>query len=626
MSWLKRLFSRRRLHADLSDEIREHLEEKIGELVASGMPRKGAAAAARREFGNVTLIEEDSREVWRWPALENFLMDVRYGLRMLRKNPGFTAAAGLTLALGIGATSVLFSILDGAYIHYGETPQANRVVVLTQQFTKRESTTWRFAPAEYLEIAGLDRWFDGFFAIGHSGSALTETPERGENPEQVPVVLATANMFSLYGVSPLVGRVFTKEEDRPGGPNVALVTYRLWNRRFGRNPAIVGRTIKLDGMPYTVIGITPRRFQHWGADIYLPLALDPASGNRSERTLTVAGVMKEGFSAEQTAPSLRELARRVEAEYGAANPEYSGLVYVPMDVRKGVTGDLRIALYVLLGAVAMLLLIAGANMANLLLARARARAREIDMRLAIGATPGRLARQFFTEGVVLSAIAGVFGALLGIWALAPVLALIPEHYIGEESAIRANPAAFLVSLSVALALGIAFSMASAMFVAQRGAGGNLGQNRTASAGDHRGRRVRASLVLVEMALAFVVVTGAGLMFRTYRQMTSMDLGFQPDHVLTMRTSLPELRYRTNTEVANFFSELLRRVHSLPGVEDAAASSVRPLDGEAVRNFSIPGRLLNTADGTATAAYRVVTPAYFAVIRTPLREGRFFAEQ
>jgi len=627
LNWLKQIFSRRRIYNDLSDEIQAHLDEKIEELVAAGMPRKEATAAARREFGNLTLVEEDSRTVWRWPSVENFFLDARYGTRLLRKNPGFTAAAVLTLALGIASTSVLLSILDGAYIHFGETAQANRVIALTQQFTQRESTTWRFSPAEYLDIAGLDRFFDGFFAIAHSGSSLTENSERGENPEQVPVVLATANIFSLYGISPLLGRVFTPDEDHPGGPNVAVVSYRLWNRRFASDPALVGKTIKLDGVPYTVIGIAPRRFQHWGADIYLPLALDPASTNRAERTLTVAGVLRDGLSAEQTAPALRQLAKRVEAQYGAANPEYRGLVYVPVDVRNAVVGDLRIALYVLMGAVAMLLLIAAANIANLLLARAQARAREIATRMAMGATPGRLARQFFTEGLLLSGVAGVLGALLGIWALPPILALIPQHFIGEESEIHPTPEVFLASLGVALVLGIGFGLVSALFVARRGVAGNLGsQGRSASTADHHGGRLRTLLVLSEMALAFLVVTGAGLMVRSYRHMTSMDLGFQPDQVLTLRVALPELRYRGNTVVLNFFTELLRRVRPLPGIVDAATSSIRPMDGESVRNFSIPGRLLNTADGTASADYRVVSPDYFAVLRTPLREGRSLTEQ
>src|SRR5580704_15633003 len=509
-SWSETTFRRSRMENEMDRELRFHIETLAEDLVRNGALREEAVRRARIEFGGQERFKEECREAVGAHFLETFLQDSRYGLRMLSKNPGFTAATVLTLALGIASTSVLFSILDGAYIHFGETEQANRVVLLRQQFAKGESRTSRFSPAEYLDIkeatykGGLARWYAGFFALAHSGSSLTEATESGQNPEQVPVVLATANIFSLYGVSPLLGRTFTADEDRPGGPHVAVVTYRLWNRRYARNPEIIGRTIKLDGVLYTIVGVAPRRFQHWGADIYLPLPLDSASGDRSQRTLNIAGVLNEGQSPEQTVPPLRELARRVEAEYAATNPEYHGLVYTPVDVRKAVVGDLRMALYVLMGAVGMLLLIAAADIASLLLARARARAREIATRLAMGATPGRLARQFFTESVVLSGIAGTVGAVLGIWALAPVLALIPEHYIGEESVIHASLASFLVSSGAALVLGTGFGMASAMFVARRSAARKVAQTRTRSAAEERGGRARGLLVFAEMALAFNV--------------------------------------------------------------------------------------------------------------------------
>lgn len=632
-SWWSATLGRSRMESEMDAELRFHVEAFAEDLVRSGVPGEEALRRARIEFGGLERAKEECREARGANLLESLVQDIRYGVRMLRKNPGFTAATVLTLALGIASTSVLFSILDGAYINFGETKQANRVVLLTQQFTKSETESWRFSPAEYFDVTdaknsgNLDRWYAGFFAIGHSGASLTETGESGQNPEQVPIVLATANMFSLYGISPLLGRTFAADEDRPGGPNVAVLTYRLWNRRFGRDPAVIGRIIGLDGVPYTVIGVTPRRFQHWGADIYLPLALNPASVKRSMRTLTVAGVLKEGLSPEQTAPALRELARRVETQYVETNPEYRGLVYAPVDVRRAVVGDLRTALYVLMGAVAMLLLIAAANIANLLLARARARAREISTRLAIGATPGRLARQFFTESVVLSGIAGTVGAVVGISALAPILALIPSHYIGEESEIHASPVSFLISVGIALVLGTGFGLGSAMFVARRSVSQKIGQTRTGSAADPRSGRARGLLVLSEVALAFVVVTAAGLMVQTYRQITSMDLGFQPDHVLTLRTSLPTLRFRKDIQVSNFLTGLLKRVGSLPGVVQVAASSQRPMEGGSrERTFSIPGRRLNTADGNATTRFLVISPSYFAVVRTPLRRGRFFNEQ
>ena len=557
--------------------------------------------------------------------MESLLQDLRYGLRSLRKSPGFSLAAVVTLALGIGATAALFSILEGAYIRFGQTEQANRAVLLTQRFTRLNSDTALFSPAEYFDIAGLHESFDGSFALGHFNPTLTETEGQAENPERVPAIRATANIFQLYGIAPIVGRVFTAAEDRPGGDNTAVLTYRLWNRRFGRNPGVIGRVIKLDGVSYTIIGITPRRFQQWGADLLIPLRLDPAASNRGERSLTVAGIPKRGVSLPQTERELQILARRVEAEYSGANPEYAGLVYLPIDIRRAVVGDLRTALYVLLGAAALLLLIASVNIANLVLARVMSRAGEIGVRLALGATPARVARQFLVESMALAAVAGVFGFALGMAALQSILSLIPAQFIGEEAEIHAGPNAFLISIAIALVLGVAFGMASVATVARKGIADNLLRRRTRSVTDRRGGQVRSLLVLSEMALAFIVVAGAGLMVRTYYKLTSLDFGFAPDHVLTMRIALPELKYPGAAAVTGFFQELQRRVSGLPGAVDVALASVLPMEGEAFRDFSIPGRSLSAANGLATAAYRVVSPGYFQAIATPLREGRFFEE-
>ena len=359
----------------------------------------------------------------------------------MRRTPGFTAAAVLTLAFGIAATTILYSIFDGAYIHFAPTEQGNRNTLITQKFTRNGTETTRFSAAEYFDIERFSGPFEGFLALRHSGAELTDEAERGTSPEQVPIVNATANIFSLNGISPLIGRVFTAEDGPSGCPNVAVLTYRLWNRRFARDRSIVGKTIRLDGIPYTVVGVTPRRFQTWGADLYLPLGLDPASTNRSIRDLMLSGVRRKGITAEQTKPFLQDLARRVEARYSAANPEYAGLAYEPYDVRAGVIGDLRIAIYLLMGAVGLLLLIAATNVASFLLARALSRAREIATRLALGATRTRLVRQFLAESTLLSLLSAVFGVARGILTLKPVMALIPAHYIGDETDVHASAVA-----------------------------------------------------------------------------------------------------------------------------------------------------------------------------------------
>jgi putative ABC transport system permease protein len=552
--------------------------------------------------------------------------DVRYSVRQLRRTPGFTAAAVLTLGFGIAAATVLYSIFDGAYLHFAPTERGNRNTLITQTFTKNGTQTTRFSAAEYFDIEGSRGPFEGFLALRHSGAALTGEAERGADAEQVPIVMATANIFSLNGISPLMGRVFTKEEDRPGGPNVAVLTYRLWSRRFASDRAIVGKTIRLDGIPYTVVGVTPRRFQAWGADLYLPLGLDPALTNRSIRDLMVSGQRKRDITAEQTKPFLQDLARRAEARYSAANPEYAGLVYEPYDVRAGVIGDLRIAIYLLMGAVGLLLLIVATNVASFLLARAVSRAREIATCLAIGATRARLVRQFLAESTFLSLLSAALGVALGILALKPVMTLIPSHYIGDETDVHASAVALLVSVLIALILGILFGMTPAILISGRTITANLGQNRTALAAD-RGSRARSLLVLAQITLAFVVLTAAGLMLRTYDELSSVDLGFVLDHVLTMRVALPALKYPGSAAVLNFSRELIGNLRAVPGVVDVAMSSKRPMEGGvSFLDFSIPTRPLNSTTGLATAAYRVVTPSYFTLIRNPLRGGRLFTDQ
>jgi putative ABC transport system permease protein len=557
--------------------------------------------------------------------MENLLQDFRQALRSLVKAPGFSIAAIVTLALGVGATAVLYSILDGAYIHFGPTEQTNRAEILSQQFRTLKSETWSFSAPEYFDLVRGQKSFDGLFANIYFSPTLEEATAQAGNPERVPVVRATANIFEAYGVSPIFGRVFTAEEDRPGGENVAVMTYRLWTRRFRQNPGIIGSTIRLDGVPYTIVGITPRRFQMWGGDIFIPLHLDPAATDRSERTLRVAGIPKKGISQNQIDEDLQVVARQAEAEYKGSNPEYKGLRYVGLNIRSLVIGDLRKALYILLAAAGLLLLIAAANIANLLLARVLWKQGEVGIRLALGATWFRVTRQFVLESIALGVVAGGLGCALGLAALQPTLSLVPDYFIGEEAEVHASPTAFLIAMVGALLLSVAFGMMPALLVARRGSAENLLHRRTRSVSDRRGGRARLLLVYAEMALAFVVVAGAGLMVRSYRQLTLLDFGFRQDHVLTMRLELPQSKYSGAAQITGFFQDLSTRVRALPGVADVAIASSPPLGRRATRDFEIPGRSLTSASGLANAYYRIVSADYFSTVGTPLRSGRFFQD-
>jgi putative ABC transport system permease protein len=624
---LQSLFRRTQNSARLDDELQFHLDQQIAENIAAGMSREDARYSAMRTFGNPTSLKEQTRDTWGWIWLEQVAQDVRYGLRLLLKNRSFTFVAVFTLALGIAGTATLWSIFDGAYIHFGETPQANRSVLLMQHL-KDQPDASRFSAPEYLDIAVLKQYqfFDGFFAMGDLSATLSQNLAQNGEPDYVHVLRTTSNMFPLYGITAMLGRTYTAEDDRLGEQDVAVLTYRLWNEHFAKDPNVVGKTIYLNRTPYTIIGVTPRRSQHWGADVYAPLKMDPAATDRRQRDLRIAGITKAGVSTDQATPEISFLASREAKQFQATNPEYVGLLYEPEDVRKVVIGDLRIALYMLMGAVALLALITAANVASLLLARTMARAGEIGTRLALGAAPARLMRQFLIESVVLSAIAGVAGLLAGVLALKPLLAIIPNRYIGDEADVHTSAPALVIAFLVALISGALFGLAPALLVSRRGAAANLQQSRTRSATDRRSSRLRAALVLVEISLGFIVVMAAGLMVRTYQRVTSMNLGFRPDHVLTMMFSLPESKYPGGTDLAQFSREVLRRVQTLPGIVSVSASSNRPA-GSNLRfhDFSIPGRSLNAADGISSAAYRLITPQYFAVIGTALREGRWFAD-
>jgi hypothetical protein len=333
MTWARRfwlrlqtLLWRERNNQRLDDELQFHLDQQVAENMSAGMSGEEARYAAKRAFGNPAMLKEETRDTWGWVWLEQIAQDIRYGLRLLLKNRSFTLVAVVTLALGIAATATLWSIFDGAYIHFGETKQANRSVLLTQQL-KNQPAASRFSAPEYFDIAGLKHYqfYDGFFALRGAAATLSQNFVQAGDPEFVHVIRATANIFPLYGITAILGRTFAADEDRPGEQNVAVLTYRLWNTRFGQDPNVVGKTIYLDRAPYTVIGVMPRRSQHWGADVYAPLKLNPASNNREQRDLRIVGIAKAGVSADQSKPELAFLASREAKLYRAVDPEYEGL-------------------------------------------------------------------------------------------------------------------------------------------------------------------------------------------------------------------------------------------------------------------------------------------------------------
>ena len=621
MNWPKRIFLRKRIYDDLSQEIREHLEEKIEELVASGMCRKEASHAAHREFGNVTLTEEDSRTVWRWPSIESFFMDVSYALRTLRKDRRFTFIAILALALGIGASTVVFSVVYSVFFHALPYKDFNRSVVINmnnlgsaggwkvrQYFFPEEVRAFREQSHIFEEIVAYigmrPKYDDGksirFFSFG---------------------AVVTPNTFDYLGVPPLLGRTISEEDGRPGAPPVFVMNYRLWQREFGGDPKILGTTFILNGKPTTLVGIMPLQFNAFGANFWMPVTPDYATHG-----FKLMGRLKSGVSAQTAGVELDAIAHRLHRPNpGGIFPE-DKFTIVPQALLDSLIGNFRTTLYVLFAAVLLLLLIACSNVANLLLARATAREREIAVRATLGATRGRLVRQLLVESFLLAAAATGAGCVLAYFGLEVVIALIPAGTLPVETVIRMNAPVFLLSLALTILTTILCGLAPALHVARgqlqprlTGSGKGVGESFQHS-------KLRGGLVVSEVALSIVLLIGAGLLMRSFLILTRVDLGFDPKNILYFELNLPPTY---NTDLADSLQrknaltrQLLERMRALPAVTAVAEMADPPPLKYEVTDTIIPGKPHSSRWETR---FEMCSDGYFQTLGVPLFRGRFFSQ-
>ncbi|HLY20142.1 MAG TPA: ABC transporter permease [Bryobacteraceae bacterium] len=557
--------------------------------------------------------------------MRTFLQDLRYGLRLLARSPGFTAIALLTLTLGIGATSAIFSVVDAALLRALPYRDPQRLVTVFEDNGTNGFPRDTPAPGNYADWKAQTQVFDGVAATMEQVYSLTSGPgERGAEPENLDGSRVTHNTFELLGTKPALGRVFLPEEDRPGGAHVVLIGYGLWQRRFGGDAGLVGREILLDGEKYTVIGVMPRVFSYPYRDvqIWTPAAFTAQQlVNRGAHYLNVLARLRPGVTLAKANAELLVVCKRLARAYPDTNAGISRFYAEPL--QETYTYGARTGLIVLMAAVAFTLLIACANIANLLLARATGRQREVAVRTALGAARGRIVRQMLTESLLLACGGGVLGMALAAWCFNFLKNLIPPDLSRMQSLTLDLPVvAFVAGISVASSLF--FGLAPALQVSRIELNDVLKEGGRGNSGSRR-RIFRNLLVVSEVALSLMLLIGSGLLLESFAKLRGLDPGFRADHVLTARLVAPRTRYGEFGKRSEFFTRVLERVRALPGVKSAGFTSALPLTWDGGTNgFTPEGVALDPAI-TYDANNRVVTSGYFETMRIPLRRGRLFQE-
>jgi len=631
MSWFRLPFTRRRSRRfdELSESIREHIEEKTEELMQDGMPREQAERAARREFGNVTRIAEKSREVWQWPTAESLWADIRFALRQLRRSPGFTLAALFTLALGTGANIAVFSLVNAVLLHPLPYRDPGGLMLVTESEPRQSQHLYGVAIQEARDYERLNRSFSQMGTFESSGFNLTDNGE----PLRVNAALVSSSAFPMLGVSPVLGRGFSESEDQWGNGNVAVLSWRLWQIKYGGDKTILGRSIKLDETPYMVIGVMPPSFRFpfdgkplsemadlWVPDAIAPMRLDP--GNRlMEFGVGLIGRLRPGVSAEQASQNMRQIAHAFQAEHkndysGALEVEPHTFAFASYSMQKA-----RPLVALLMAAVACVLLIACANVANLLLARASHRVREMAIRSAVGASRTRLIRQCLIESLVLA----VGGAGLGLAAAEALLSALRRW--GPQSVPRLHdasidPLVLLFTLALVVGTGILFGSVPAWKLAHPAPQGALKEMHAAGASRSSQRWLNA-IAIAEVALAVVLLIGGGLLIRSFTRLMETPFGFDPRGTLVARTIFDRARYPDPARRIAVQHDLLNRLAHLPGVSSVAAASHLPLSDERQIGFRLEHSAPNDFHWAANS---LVTPGYFRTMGIPLVEGRDFNDR
>lgn len=556
----------------------------------------------------------------------NFAADVRYAFRMMRANPAFTAVAITVLALGIAANAAIFTVINSVLLQPLPYPEPDRIMQLGRLYPGNNFGFSNSIP-KYMVWLRNDA-FESMTLFGQGGPGMNLGT--GDRPEQVKSLRASDGYFRVFGVAAMMGRTYTAAEDVPGGPKLAVITYSLWQNRLGGNPNIVGSAITLNGEPYTVLGVLARGFQpDTPADVFLPLQADPNSTNQGHY-LRVAGRLKAGVTLEAARSQMTAAGERFRAQYPKFMDKKEGVAVVPM--REAKVGDVKPALLILLGAVAFVLVIACANVANLLLARAAVRQREFAVRAAIGADRWRVIRQLLTESVLLAGIGGVVGLALGSWGVRGLLLLAPGNIprLTDPDGLQANIPALdwrvaAFTIGIALLTGILFGLYPALHTSNPDLASTLKETSGRSGTGRHQHRARSALVVAEISLALVLLIGATLLIRTFVGLQSVNPGFDPHNVLTLKTSMAGAEYATTANVDAFVTQAVRRIESIPGVEAAATTLMLPVECCVDLPFNIVGKAPTQGQYNGDEQWRSVSPHYFEAFKVPVLRGRAFRE-
>jgi putative ABC transport system permease protein len=612
------LFRKARLEQQLDEGVRAHLEMLTEENLRRGLEQEEARYAALRQFGNVASMKEECREHWTIRIIEELVQDVRYGLRQFHRNPGFAIVAVVTLALGIGGTAAIFSLVNAVILRPLPYRDPGRLVSLWATFPH-----WGFSgpgaltDPDFVEWQKQNRVFEQIAAFHGQTSNLTGVGD----PERLLGATVTANFFPLLGISPELGRPFSASEEQPGSENRVVLSHKLWTDRFNSDPAVLGRSITLDSKPFAVIGVMPTQFQFPNqADFWTPLVLTDSRANAMDQ---IVARLKSGVTLERAENDIRLIQHRLNPHAGP-NAIRESLVYLHEEL----TSNIRPALLILLAAINLVLLIACANVANLLLARAAVREREITIRKTLGGTPARMLRQMLTETLLLSVLGGVFGLIIVACGRGFLVRLLPQN-LGQPGLttqiVSVNIDGWVLGFTalVTLVTGMLFGLAPALQASTGDVSPSLKESPATHTPGLRLTGLRSLLTLGQVALTLVLLVSAGLLIKSLVRLLSVDPGFQPSHMITMNLELPAPKYSTSAQMRAFHRSALERIESLPGVTAAGTVGFGIPFGEGgiAGDFKVEGQ--PAPPQGVSASKLVISPGYFRTMRIPLSSGRYF---